>query len=46
MIKSRVKAVLTFGVTVEHMVAAANVHGDFRNGQIAFFLVISLDKLT
>ena len=45
MIKSWIKAVLTFGVAVKQMVAAADVHGDFGNDRYTILLVIFLDKL-
>ncbi len=43
MIKSWIKAVLTFGVAVEHMVAAANVHRDFGYAYISILLFTFLD---
>lgn len=45
MIKSWIKAVLTFGVAIKQMVAAADVHGDFGNDRYTILLVIFLDKL-
>ena len=31
MVESRIEPILTFGVTIQDMVAASNVHGDLGN---------------